>query len=141
MKNVIRMEEMCVLATATDDVPHCSLMAYIAGEDCSKIYMVTHKNTKKYSNLKTNPLVSLLIDTRSSFSAGPRSRVQALTINGTGATVQDEGVATELRRQFIERHGHLREFAGHDDAVVIEVTVHSLQLLRGATDASYETMK
>jgi nitroimidazol reductase NimA-like FMN-containing flavoprotein (pyridoxamine 5'-phosphate oxidase superfamily) len=137
MKNVIRMEEMCVLATAADDVPHCSLMAYIAAEDCSKIYMITHKNTKKYRNLDINPLVSLLIDTRSSFSAKPRSGIKALTINGSGTTVRDKDVAAGLRQQFVERHGHLSDFAGHDDAVVIEVTVRSLQLLRGATDASY----
>lgn len=140
MKNIIRMEEMCVLATAAGDIPHCSLMAYITAEDCSKIYMITHKKTKKFKNLKNNPIVSLLIDTRFS-AAESRSRVKALTINGSVTVIKDEGAAAELREKFITRHSHLSEFAEHEDAVVVELTIQSLQLLRGATDASYETMK
>ncbi|MEE4242968.1 MAG: pyridoxamine 5'-phosphate oxidase family protein [Desulfopila sp.] len=141
MKSIIRLEEMCVLATAADDIPHCSLMAYVSAEDCSRIHLITHKKTKKYSNFINNPSVSLLIDTRSSAPQGSRRNVKALTVNGTVAVVEDAATANVLRQEFITRHSHLREFAEDEDAVVVEVTIQSLQLLRGATDATYATIK
>ena len=64
MKAVVREKDICVLATVSGDKPHCSLMAYAADDDCREIYMVTHRKTNKYKNLKENPAVSLLIDTR-----------------------------------------------------------------------------
>ena len=55
MKEIIRGEDIGVLATTGDTEPHCSLMAYIVDSSCSCLYFVTHKNTKKYQNLLQNP--------------------------------------------------------------------------------------
>jgi len=41
MKKIVMDEKYCVLATAMDNKPYCSLMAYAVEDDCSKIYMVT----------------------------------------------------------------------------------------------------
>jgi general stress protein 26 len=54
-------------------------MAYAHADDCLEIYMMTPANTKKYSNLKQNPSVSLLIDSR---KTGETRTIQALTITG-----------------------------------------------------------
>ena len=64
MKNIMRSQDICVLATVSEDKPHCSLMAYLTDDDCRTIYMITHKHTTKYRNLTANPSLSLLIDTR-----------------------------------------------------------------------------
>jgi hypothetical protein len=53
----------CVLATTDGNIPHCSLMAYIASEAADRLYLVTPKNTKKFRNIKNHPEMSLLIDT------------------------------------------------------------------------------
>jgi hypothetical protein len=42
----------CVLATTDGNIPHCSLMAYIASEAADRLYLVTPINTKKYRNIK-----------------------------------------------------------------------------------------
>jgi len=57
--------------------PHCYLMSYAAAEDGREIYMITHKNTKKYKNLEGNPGVSLLIDSQARFILG---RVKAFQL-------------------------------------------------------------
>ncbi len=44
--------------------PHCSLMSYAVNEDCREIYMMTFRSTRKYENLLSNPVVSLLVDNR-----------------------------------------------------------------------------
>ena len=46
MKALAREKNICVLATVGGRKPHCSLMAYVTDENCTEIYMVTHKNTK-----------------------------------------------------------------------------------------------
>jgi len=63
MKNIVRGNDLCVLATVFEGKPHCSLMYYISDEEGHEIYMVSNKQTKKYANLIENPTVSLPIDT------------------------------------------------------------------------------
>lgn len=140
MMKVLEAQDMCVLATVSGELPHCSLMAYVTDETCRKVYMITHRNTKKYANLLANPAVCLLIDTRLSAKRSFRENVQALTINGTFELVKEEETA-ELRNRFIETHPHLREFAQDGEAQVFAVKLQALQLLRDATDASYENLE
>lgn len=140
MKKVLEAQDMCVLATVDGDVPHCSLMAYVTDEKCRRVYMVTHRNTKKYANLLANPAVCLLIDTRLSVKQFARENVQALTVNGVFEHVQEEEIAG-LRNRFVEAHPHLQEFAQDEEAQVFAVKLQKLQLLRDATDASYENLE
>ena len=136
MIEVMLVQDMCVLATVSGTTPHCSLMAYITDEHCRKIYMITHKETKKYANLLANPTVSLLIDTRVSKKDVPREKVQAVNANGSFALVESPAEIEVLRNRFIHTHPHLRDFALHQSAVLFVVELQSLQLLNGATDAS-----
>lgn len=140
MVNMLKVQKMCVLATVADNIPHCSLMAYVTDERCRKVYMVTHKKTKKYANLLANPSVCLLVDTRLSHESSDRKHVQALTVNGTFELVVKEETAS-LRRRFITAHPHLQEFAEDDDAQFFAVKLQALQLLRNATDATYENLE
>ena len=140
MVKVLRAQDMCVLATVDGDVPHCSLMAYVTDAKCRKVYMVTHKNTKKYANLLANPAVCLLVDTRLSVKRSARENVQALTVNGTFELVKEDETAA-FKNRFIEAHPHLREFALDEDAQVFAVKLQALQLLRDATDALYENLE
>jgi general stress protein 26 len=64
MRAIVRGNDLCVLATVSEGRPHCSLMSYISDEEGREIYMISHKQTKKYLNLMENPAISLLIDTR-----------------------------------------------------------------------------
>jgi general stress protein 26 len=45
IKQIVMDEKYCVLATAMNNKPHCSLMAYTVGEDFKRLYMVTHKDS------------------------------------------------------------------------------------------------
>lgn len=136
MIEVLSDQDMCVLATVSGNTPHCSLMAYITDDQCRKVYMITHNDTKKYTNLLANPSVSLLIDTRLSKKDTARENVQALNANGVFFLVENPLEIEVLRKRFIEIHPHLRDFALHQNAVLFVVELQSLQLLNGATDAS-----
>ena len=87
IKQLVKDEKFCVLATISNSNPYCSLMAYISEEDCKKIYMATLRNTVKYRNLIENPMVSLLIDTRTKAFEDHINEMKALTIIGQFAEV------------------------------------------------------
>jgi general stress protein 26 len=51
MKNIVKGNGLCVLATVSEGKPHCSLMSYITDEEAREIYLISHRQTKKYFNL------------------------------------------------------------------------------------------
>jgi len=135
----VQEKDICVLATVSGSRPHCSLMAYVADEDCREIYMVSLRDTKKFQNLTQNPAVSLLIDTREE-DAGPRkSQAKALTVNGMFQGVEG-GKQERVRSRILERHPHLKGLIGQERAEIFSVRIESMQLLEGATDSYFERM-
>jgi len=140
MKTLVKEHDMCVLATVSDNRPHCSLMAYVTNDDSTEIFMVTFKDTKKYRNLRENLWVSLLIDTREEDRASRRSRAKALTITGKFEQIQDENLRRQIREALIRRHAQLESFANHPDAEVFSIRIHSFLLLDGLTNSHFETL-
>jgi nitroimidazol reductase NimA-like FMN-containing flavoprotein (pyridoxamine 5'-phosphate oxidase superfamily) len=138
MKAITRDKDICVLATVSGDVPHCSLMAYVSDESCSEIYMATHRNTRKYKNLSANPTASLLIDTREEHRGASRPRAKALTIEGTFRVIVEEGKKKAVRARLLERHPHLKDFLDHPEAALLCLRIRSFLLLDGLTDAYFE---
>lgn len=137
IKNVIKSQEMCVLATSAEGLPHTSLMAYVADVEVQHMYMITHRNTKKFENLEINPLVSLLIDTRSVETGESREKIVALTVSGECFLVEEDGEILGIKEAFCNRHKHLEQFANYDDAAVFKVQIKSFQLQKGAMDSYY----
>lgn len=140
MKELVREKDICVLATVSGSKPHCSLMAYVTDEDCREIYMVTQRQTSKYRNLKKNPALSLLIDTREKRNASPHSEAKALTIDGMFQEIVKAEKRELVRARLLERHPHLREFLDHPDAELLCIRVISFLLLEGLTEAHFEML-
>jgi len=140
MKALVREKDMCVLATVSDNRPHCSLMAYAANSKGTEIYMVTHTKTKKYRNLTENPWVSLLIDTRDADMDSRRLKTKALTVSGICETAQDRRKKEDMLANLLERHPHLEQFATHPDAEIFLIRIESFLLLDGLTNAHFETL-
>ena len=138
IKQLVKDEKFCVLATVSDRRPYCSLMAYISEEDCRKIYMATPRNTVKYRNLIENPVVSLLIDSRTKAFDTHVNEIKALTIIGQFAEVRNGSRRMEVRDMLLQRHPHLDIFLDHLESCLFSVEVHSFLLLNGFTDSYYE---
>jgi nitroimidazol reductase NimA-like FMN-containing flavoprotein (pyridoxamine 5'-phosphate oxidase superfamily) len=137
MQQLVREKNICVLATCRENKPYCSLMAYAANADGTEIYLTTLRSTRKYRNIVENPAVSLMIDTR---EAMPRSRAMALTVEGTCTPIEDAGKQQLVRAQLLAALPHLQEFLAHGDNVLLCVTIRSLLLLKGLTEAHFATL-
>ena len=140
MKGMVKGNDLCVLATVSEGKPHCSLMSYIADEEGREIYLVSHKQTKKYSNLMKNPSVSLLIDTREEERGQRRTDVKALTVSGEFQTLNDPGKKDLIRAKFLKRHPQLRDILNDPGAEIFLIKVNSFQLLDGVKNAFFVTI-
>jgi len=138
IKQLVKDEKFCVLASVSDSRPYCSLMAYISEEDCKKIYMTTLRDTVKYRNLIENPMVSLLIDTRTKTIDKHVNEMKALTITGKFAEVRKGSHRMEVHDMLLQRHPYLCVFLDNPESCLFSVEVHSFLLLNGFTDSYYE---
>ena len=137
MKQIVMNEKYCVLATAMNNKPHCSLMAYTVGEDCKRLYMVTHKDSDKYRNLQINDSVSLMIDTRSNNKEKPS---KALTVTGRFLEIDNEDALNRVKYDLKNRHPELNVFLNDDSSCVFSVEIESFLLLDGFTDSYFESV-
>ena len=140
MKDIVKANDLCVLATVSEGKPHCSLMSYISDEEGQEIYLISNKETKKYSNLMENPTVSLLIDTREEEKGQRRIYIKALTVSGEFRTIKDPGKKDIIRAKFLKRHPHLTNFLNDPGAEIFSIRIKSFQLLDGVKDAFFETI-
>jgi nitroimidazol reductase NimA-like FMN-containing flavoprotein (pyridoxamine 5'-phosphate oxidase superfamily) len=137
IQKMISENKVCVMATAADGAPHCSLMSYAADKECREIYMATLKDTKKYRNLIANPAVSLLIDTR---NFDPKGKTRALTITGVFQAIDNDKKITEIREALLAKHPDLKDFFNNPDARIVVIKATSLQLLDNVTDSYFEKL-
>ena len=140
MKDIVKANDLCVLATVSEGKPHCSLMSYISDEEGQEIYLISNKETKKYSNLMENPTVSLLIDTREEEKGKRRVYIKALTVSGEFQTIKNPGKKDIIRAKFLKRHPHLVDFLNDPGAEIFSIRIKSFQLLDGVKDAFFETI-
>jgi len=137
IRTLIKEQGACVLATASKNRPHCSLMAYATNDSCDEIYLITLNEGRKYQNLCENPSVSLLIDTRQgSFGFDPE-KAMALTLSGPFARVIKESERQRIRKALSLKHPGLSEFFENPQGEPIKILIESYLLLEGPTKSHY----
>ena len=140
MRDLIKTQLVCVLATVSGEQPHCSLMSYAVDAECREMFMVTFRNTKKYRNLINNPSVSLLIDSRDEERGAKSHQTRALTVNGMFEEVKNREKREVIRTRLLERHPHLQALADDPNAEFFTVRIKSMQLLEGPVESSFMTV-
>ncbi len=137
MIQLLKEHHTCVLATCSENRPHCSLMAYVADDSGRVVYMITQRRSRKYKNMRENPLVSFLVDTRQGTDLSRMSTVCALTVHGTFSVLTDPMERTDALNRLLEMHPHLKGVAEAPDTEVFSVQVASFLLLDGPVDAYF----
>ena len=134
-RKMLEENNLCVLATCDNNLPNSSLMHYIYEDNCMSIFMLTLKGSSKQANIASNPLVSILIDTRTDFQR-PGLPILALTVYGKAEFVQDPQRHQALVNQMVDRFSSLVELAGDSRCLVIQVQIEKMLLLDGVSDKS-----
>ena len=88
LSDLFSSQKLAVLSTNNDGESYASLVAFITNDDIKEICFVTARNTRKFSNLMSNPQVALLIDSRSNQEADFDKAIAATAI----------GIAEEIEK-------------------------------------------
>jgi nitroimidazol reductase NimA-like FMN-containing flavoprotein (pyridoxamine 5'-phosphate oxidase superfamily) len=137
IKSLIRKQGTCVLATASENRPHCSLMAYATNSSCDEIYFMTLSDTRKYQNMCENPAVSLMIDTRQDTLDPAHTGTVALTISGRFDRIVKDTERERICKELSRKHPGLKDFFENPEGEPFKVIIESYLLLEGPTKAHY----
>ena len=118
-----RAQRHAALATAADGAPYLSLVAFALEQDGPAVLFATPRDSRKYRNLRANPRVSLLLDTR-----GERDRdygsAEAITVVGSARVLRaGSSPWREAGRVLHVKHPALASFLGATTTALIRVDI------------------
>jgi nitroimidazol reductase NimA-like FMN-containing flavoprotein (pyridoxamine 5'-phosphate oxidase superfamily) len=134
---LIRDQGTCVLATASQNRPHCSLMAYSTNDSCDEIYLITPRDSHKYKNMLENPAVSLLIDTRQNTSDQDHNEIIALTVSGRFQGIIENSEQERIRKELSRKHPELKDFFENSESEPVKIIIESIMFLEGPNKLHY----
>lgn len=108
LKEFFESQPLAVLATQSEIAPYVSLVAFASNEKLTYLLFSTTKATRKFSNLKTNPAVSLLIDNRKNKIEDFRD---AMAVTAIGRAEIVENFERDIMEKiYLVKHPHLVDF-------------------------------
>ena len=127
IKNLLARQPLAVLATQGNSQPYTSLMAFAFTEDLWSVVFATSLSTRKYSNIKENSRVALLVDNRSN-DGEDFQNASALTVLGE---VCEVGLAEReyYSGLYLKRHPSLESFLAAESTVFLKMDVHTYLLV------------
>ena len=111
-----------VLATAHDNIPYTSLVAYAFDHQEKVFLFLTPRKTTKFNNILKNPNVSLLIDTRENTDKDYLSG-EAFTVIGKAMPLRAGKRKARLVKTFLNKHPKLRDFSKERGTAIIAVDI------------------
>ena len=128
INSLMESQRFAALATADQEQPYLFLMAFASTGDLTKIVLVTERDTLKYTHLKSNRRVALLIDSRENRGEDTQEAV-AITIIGEAGGIGEHEVE-DLRALYLAKHPYLAEFVKSSSCAIVQVRVRSYQVVR-----------
>jgi heme iron utilization protein len=122
IKRLLHSQLFGVLSTQGPEYPYGSLVCYATSPDLTGICFATVRDTRKYSNLKASPRVSLLINNQTN-KVSDCVEAHALTVLGVAAEVDAESLDAVLNL-FLTRHPYLKDFVCAPNCAIINIHVN-----------------
>lgn len=106
LKNLLKEQNLAVLATEKNGIPYTNLIAFAETEDLKKIMFVTPRFTRKYSNILSSKNASIMIDNRSNELSDFKD---ANVINAMGI-IEEVNKDPVLSKIYLSKHSQLKSF-------------------------------
>ncbi len=121
LKALFVSQKLAVLATQSHGQPHGSLVAFAVSDDFANLVFATDRDTRKYHDIRMNPRVAMLIDSRSNRET---DFVETLAVTVHGNAREAEGKERDqCRRLYLAKHPYLAEFIDRPSTALIKVQV------------------
>jgi nitroimidazol reductase NimA-like FMN-containing flavoprotein (pyridoxamine 5'-phosphate oxidase superfamily) len=121
LKDVLATQRFCVLATQGQGQPYGSLVAFAETDDLKQLVFATSRDTRKFSNLKSDARVALVIDSRSNSKSDLKNAVAVTAVGLAHEATGDE--RERLAGVYLAKHPGLAEFIGSPGIAVCAVEV------------------
>jgi len=128
LKALLTKQRLAALATSGKNGPYLNLVAFAPGLNLQHIFFATARTTQKYENIRANPEISLLIDSRSNQPADFH-RAAAVTAIGSAGELRGRD-REEARKIYLARHPHLDDFTNSPSCAFFRVLVKTYVLVR-----------
>ncbi len=133
----LRRNSMLVLATLSPEGPYTSLMGYCCSADGREVYMLSRRESNKWSNLKQTPQVSLLVDDRDGKLEHDRGSIKALTVAGSFVEVSDPEEEKKIMELIAGENPAIAPVFSGPECSIIRVKVSSFLFLNGPEEVFF----
>lgn len=127
VRKLAASQRLAVLSTEERGSPYSSLIAFAASPDLKTLVFATPRPSRKFSNLSSNPRVSLLIDNRLNREED-FAEAAAATLLGCAREVTAEERESCLDL-FLLKHPSLAVFARSPEVAVFRVDVEACHVV------------
>jgi heme iron utilization protein len=127
LRKVLGEQKLAVLATQADGRPYASLVAFAASPDLSALVFATTRSTRKYANLRDDPHVALLIDSRTDSDVDFH---HAVAVTATGLVEElREGPRDEAAPLLLAKHPVLGTFIASPTCALLRLSVETYYMV------------
>jgi nitroimidazol reductase NimA-like FMN-containing flavoprotein (pyridoxamine 5'-phosphate oxidase superfamily) len=116
VKELLKNEKLCTLATCVENNPYVSLMNFTYVEDENRVILSTRRNSKKYNNIIQNKKISLLLFSLSS----------GLSATFLGTAMPIEGEEEKRCRELHMKKNNMPQFILGDDIGLIVFNIEQI---------------
>jgi len=121
-------QKLAVLSTHHSGQPYASLIAFVGKEDLKKIFFVTSRTTRKFSNLSTDSRVAILINSSLNINSDFH---KAVSVTALGNAKEINGTEKdEILRLYLTKHPYLEAFATSPTCAVVGVAITTYVMVK-----------
>jgi nitroimidazol reductase NimA-like FMN-containing flavoprotein (pyridoxamine 5'-phosphate oxidase superfamily) len=121
IRDLVTSQPLAVLSTEEQGRPYSNLIAFVSSEDLTFILFATMRSTRKYTNLRNEPRVSILIDDRRN-EVIDFSEASAATVLGKALELEGRD-REQYEILYLSRHPHLSDFLSSPACALFKVAV------------------
>ena len=114
-------QKLAVLSTHHTGQPYASLIAFVANDDLKKIFFVTPRTTRKFSNLTEDSRVAVLINSSLNVDSDFH---EAVSVTALGAAKEINGSQKDqILSLYLSKHPYLEAFATSPTCALVGVAI------------------
>jgi len=129
VKDLLKNEKLCAMATSWEDKPYLSLMNFTYVEEENKVVLSSRKNSRKYYNIQKNKNISLLL-----FSSSEKLSV---TFLGTAITMDMENKKENYYREMHMKKSNMPQFILGDNIGIIVFNIEEIIISNDQDEVKY----
>lgn len=128
IRDLLFSQKLAVLSTYNKGQPYANLVAFVTDEALKHIYFATPLATRKFKNIKAEPRVAMLIDSRSNLDADFH---HAMAVTATGRTkVVKKEAYPHILAMYIAKHPYLEGFVKSPSTELVCIIVKTYYLVK-----------